>query len=235
MGSRLLGKDDLGKKDDDHRPPRASSRWTAATGGSQRNTLRRLAIVLALGVFVYLFIHNLPTDVPIRDLRHPVYRPGVSGDGGNRAPGPMPKLKPGRKPHRPGYPPPKPAAPPAPHAPEAAAPSKSYDGPLVFPELLHSLEAIYSTDGMHQLNKNVLFAAASLKSASLLLPMACQMGGELTNYVHFALVGGSVIDVDELRALNGIDESCQVIFHGMTPGRAAHPSRNGVPRTNNKY
>lgn len=65
------------------------------------------------------------------------------------------------------------------------------------------------------MNKNVLFAAASLKSASLLLPMACQMGDELRNYVHFALIGGSGIGMDELRAVNGIDKSCQVIFHGM--------------------
>jgi hypothetical protein len=64
-------------------------------------------------------------------------------------------------------------------------------------------------------NKNILFAAANLKSAALLLPMACQMGNELRNYVHFALVGGSGIDIDDLRAVNGIDESCQVIFHGM--------------------
>jgi hypothetical protein len=63
-------------------------------------------------------------------------------------------------------------------------------------------------------NKNVLFAAASLKSAALLLPLACDMGNELRNYVHFALFGGSEITLEDLRFINGLDASCQVIFHG---------------------
>lgn len=65
------------------------------------------------------------------------------------------------------------------------------------------------------MNKNVLFAAASLRSAAVLLPMACQMAAELRSYVHFALAGGSDIGLEELRAINGLDDSCQVIFHGM--------------------
>lgn len=66
------------------------------------------------------------------------------------------------------------------------------------------------------MNKNVLFTASSLKSAAALLPVACQMGSELRNYVHFALMSRSTIDIEELRALNGVDESCHVIFHGKS-------------------
>lgn len=232
MGSAFSSNDDLGKKDDDHQKPSKMApsirpQWTAAaTGGARRKTLiKRLAIVFSLGLFAYLFVSNLPTDVPIRDHRHPVYHAGGSPGqlrGPGPAPGGMPRLRPGRKPQRPKPPPPKPHA----HGPPASAepadpvmpvvpPTAGYNGPLTFPKLLTSLESITSTGGYQASNKNVLFAAASLKSAGLLLPLACQMGGELRNYVHFALIGGTDIDLDELRVLNGVDESCQVIFHGI--------------------
>ncbi|KAF7521932.1 hypothetical protein G7054_g12281 [Neopestalotiopsis clavispora] len=62
-------------------------------------------------------------------------------------------------------------------------------------------------------NRNILFAASSLKSAATLLPVACQMGQESRNYVHFALISRSDIDMEELQKINGIDEGCQIIFH----------------------
>lgn len=67
------------------------------------------------------------------------------------------------------------------------------------------------------MNKNVLFAASSLKSAAALLPIACQMGTELRSYVHFALMSRSEIGLNELRAVNGVDDSCHIIFHGSYP------------------
>jgi hypothetical protein len=211
MGAMFLGRDELAKKDDDLKPTKLASirpRWAPRS-----KTLKRLAAALALAVLVYLFISNLPTDVPIRDRRHPVYRPEPeAGTNTLRAPGPMPKLKKDPKPKRPLSPPPAPGGPPAQ---DSAAPPANYNGPIKFQKLLPSLQAIYSTDGSSAVNKNVLFAAASLKSAALLLPLACQMGDELRNYVHFALLGGSEIDMGQLRAVNGIGESCQVIFHGM--------------------
>jgi hypothetical protein len=92
---------------------------------------------------------------------------------------------------------------------------RSYNGPIIFPELAPSLRAVtYDTQGQLQDNKNVLFAAGSLDSAAVLLPMACQMGRELRNYVHFALMSRSEIDLDDLKKINGIDDSCHVIFHG---------------------
>ncbi|KAH6631868.1 hypothetical protein F5144DRAFT_234156 [Chaetomium tenue] len=219
MGTMFLTNEELGKKDDDHKPAKLPSirpRWSAATGGAPRSKfLKRLAMAFALGIFVYLFISNLPTDLPIRDRRHPVYNSRPESEkahapGTGRRPAVMPKVH-DQKPQRQTSPvsnnPPT----------ELAPPSAPYTGPLIFLKLLPTLQAIYTTGGTSRVNKNVLFAAANLKSAALLLPMACRMGDELRNYVHFALIGGSGIDIEDLRAVNGIDESCQVIFHDARP------------------
>ncbi len=40
------------------------------------------------------------------------------------------------------------------------------------------------------------------------------MGSKARTVVHFALMSRSEIDIDELRAVSGVDESCNVIFHG---------------------
>lgn len=204
----------LVKKDDDRRPGRVPPNrvpWSAATRAPPRKTLKRLAIVFGLGIFLYLFVHNLPTDVPIRDRRHPTYRPPLESYPADETAKPvqMPKLKPHRKPDRPKES--------KPDSTTAVAPAikADYDGPIMFRKLAHTLQAISSTHGSSLSNKNVLFAAASLKSASLLLPLACDMGIESRSYVHFALMGGSDIDIKALRSVNGIDDSCQIIFHGM--------------------
>ncbi|RFU74523.1 glycosyltransferase 2 [Trichoderma arundinaceum] len=94
-------------------------------------------------------------------------------------------------------------------------PHKTYNGPLKLPNLGPSLQAIVTeTSGRLPNNRNVLFAAASLQSAALLLPMACQMAAERQNYVHFALMSRSEVPIKELLAINGIDKSCAVIVHG---------------------
>jgi hypothetical protein len=99
----------------------------------------------------------------------------------------------------------------------AVNPSKPYNGPLRLPHLGPSLEAIMvETQGRMQHNRNVLFTAASLKSAALLLPIACQMAEERLSYVHFALMSRSDLSVKELLAINGIDKSCPLIMHGTT-------------------
>ncbi|KAK3990045.1 hypothetical protein QBC44DRAFT_74330 [Cladorrhinum sp. PSN332] len=224
-------KDDEGlvKKDDDHRPgkiPSTRAPWSAATRAPRSKTLKRLVIAFGVGIFIYLFIHNLPTDVPIRDRRHPNYRPRVPQAGDATAPGPMPKLKPHRKPERPKQTKTDSIMAPAPHG--------DYDGPITFRKLARTIQAISSTQGGNPVNKNVLFAAASLKSASLLLPMACDMGIEARSYVHFALMGGSDIDIKALRSVNGIDESCQIIFHDGRPDYATTSTTNRLGLSSNR-
>ena len=91
---------------------------------------------------------------------------------------------------------------------------EAYDGPVLFPWLAQSLNAIGSTQGNQPKNRNVLFAAASLKSAATLLPMACQMASVRQNYVHFAFFGRSDIPLKELLKINGVALECPVILHG---------------------
>jgi hypothetical protein len=203
----FLSDEELGKKDDDHKgarlPTRRSQPSWAPARPAPRRTIKRLALALLALLCVYLFIHNIPTDVGIRDRRRPVYehsddltpartRPGppsAQNYGGSKT-----NAKAGSKPST----------------------AQTHDGPVKFLELGMSLQAVTNTRG-GLYNKHVIFSAASLKSAATLLPIACQMGSELRSYVHFALMGRSETRLDELRAVNGVDKSCNIIFHGNTP------------------
>lgn len=204
MGSLFLSDEERVKKDDDHKPGHDGLRsdgWRP-TRVPTRKTFKRLMIALLIGIVIYLFIKNIPTDLPIRDHRHPTY---TYPDGNAVIHGPVPA---------------KPKDRPAPKTStdkvdaDERPPTTEYNGPVKLLSLATSLQAISTTRGFYPVNKNVLFAAASLKSVAALLPMACQMGSELRSYVHFALMSRSEIEMDELRAINGIDDSCQVIFHG---------------------
>ena len=89
-----------------------------------------------------------------------------------------------------------------------------YAGPVRFYRLAKTLQAISRTLGHRRDNRNVLFAAANLKSAANLLPMACEMARIDKNFVHFALLGRQDIPLDDVLEINGIDRaSCDLFFH----------------------
>ncbi|KAG5939214.1 hypothetical protein E4U53_007856 [Claviceps sorghi] len=92
-----------------------------------------------------------------------------------------------------------------------------YDGPIRYPALASTLGAISATAGSSRKNRNVLFAAASLKSASTLLPMACDMAMERLNYVHFAFLGVADVSIKDLLEINGIDKDCKLLTHDARP------------------
>lgn len=205
--SMFLSDEELGKKDDDHRGARQATRrgqtsWNPARPASRR-TLKRLVLALLAVFCVYFFIHNIPTDVGIRDRRRPVYEHPddlTSPRTRQRPPSSTPKYGASKINRKSG---------------SKDATAQTYDGPVHFLELGRSLQAVTNTRGALY-NKHVLFSAASLKSAAILLPIACQMGSELRSYVHFALMGRTETELDELRAVNGVDEACNIIFHGNT-------------------
>ncbi|KAI0813948.1 hypothetical protein GGR55DRAFT_701706 [Xylaria sp. FL0064] len=213
MRSFFMSDEELGKKDDDHRfaasaGPRRSSSWQPARGPPRRS-LKRIGLLCAVAVLLYLFVHNIPVLGPNDRMRRPEY------------------------PHSPGHHPSRPNRPPSEgtmHPPDPAVQAqtqaalntveRNFNGPIRFLDLAVSLQAISHTRGSQANNRNVLFAAASLKSAATLLPMACQMGADLKNFVHFALLGRSSISMEELWEINGIDKSCAVIFHDARPDYA---------------
>ncbi|KAI3318321.1 hypothetical protein HD806DRAFT_318366 [Xylariaceae sp. AK1471] len=226
MRSVFMSDEELGKKNDDHNKPirnagqRRPSSWQPARVPPRRS-LKRIGLVFVVAAFVYFFVQNIPVLGPNERMRRPVYPPSQ-----------------GRPLSHPSSPPPEHAMHP-PDTPDPAAQAqtrtktqvethtstvntveRNFNGPLKFPKLAASLQAISNTRGSQPINRNVLFAAASLKSAATLLPMACQMGMGLQNYVHFALLGRSSIDVEQLWNINGIDKSCAIIFHDARPNYA---------------
>lgn len=198
------------KKDDDlykgGKKRTSSIGWKSAPRVAPRKTFKRLGLLVLIAAAAYLFIHNIPTDVGPRHSARPSYP--IAKAPSEAAPAPKPQ---------------------APSAidtvdedeGDAGPPSRDYDGPIRFMELAETLHAISGTHGSSTLNKNVLFAASSLRSAGSLLPLACKMGRELRAYVHFALLSRNDIKLEELRAVNGIGKSCEIIFHDA---RAEFPS-----------
>lgn len=216
---------ELGKKDDDHSKHHRNGsgsgsgsglRTTASTWlpsrGPRRRSLKGAGLIALFIFLVYIFVKNLP----VGSGPNPLMRRPSFGRPSQPQP-PPPRLQPGQQQQRP---PPPLQAPDSRSDPPIASSSsgsaeRTYNGPVKFLELASSLHAIAPTKGSMAVNKNVLFAVSSLKSAAALLPIACQMGTELKNYVHFALMSRSDIDLAELQKLNGIDDSCHLIFHGM--------------------
>lgn len=211
--SRIYPRDEeLGKRDDNYRPSKnASANWHWRAPLRWRK--RRLAAG-ALGLFlVWLFIHNIPTDLGTIDERmgHAL-RPGhtVSGRGFGYAPaqdkGPngMPMGAPPRTKDD-GY--------------GGTTEEEHYfSGPIKFYKLARSLHGIARTMGYRQQNRNVLFAASSLKSAANLIPMACEMARWDRNYVHLALLGREAMSLEDVLDVNGIDtKTCTVFFHDGRP------------------
>ncbi|KAI0392969.1 hypothetical protein F5Y17DRAFT_330238 [Xylariaceae sp. FL0594] len=203
----------LGKKDDDHKavksPRRRQPTWQPARVPPRR-TLKRIGLLALVAIAIYVFIQNIPVLGPNDRMRRPTY----PASGALRRPPPSPDHV---------MHPPDPVAQPGTKAgvpiPAAKPIERNFDGPIRYEELGASLQAVLNTGGSQQ--NNVIFAAASFRSAATLLPMACQMGSNLQNHVHFALLGGSSISMEQLREINGVDKTCAVIFHDARPNFAA--------------
>jgi hypothetical protein len=217
-----MSDEELGKKNDDHKSVKMASQrrsmsWQPARVPPRRS-LKRISLVFVIAALVYFFVQNIPVLGPDERMRRPIYPPSK-----NRPPSHHSSLPPEHVMH-----PPDPAAQvqaqvqaqtkpqTKTHTPIVNTIERKFNGPLKFHKLAESLQAISNTRGSQSVNRNILFAAASLKSAATLLPIACQMGMGLQNFAHFALLGRSSIDMERLWDINGIDKSCAIIFHGAT-------------------
>ena len=147
-------------------------------------------------LLVYVFIKNIPTDLG-PSPRFPPSAPDLQGGKLHTDS----KDPPTKKPRRPATP--------------SEAEDHYHDGPIKFYMLASSLHGIARLGGQHELNENILFAASNLKSASEIIPMACEMARWGRNDVHFAVMGRDDIDIAEIRKINGVEEDCKIHWHGM--------------------
>ena len=191
------GDEELGKKDDDHRPKASntssSSSWSVRKPSPAFRKRRIIYAICAL-LFLYVFVKNIPDDLgPSSQDFNPRLNRG----------GKLPEITadpPARKPKRPATP--------------SEAEEHYHDGPIKFYKLASSLHSVARLGGQKEFNKNVLFAASNLKSASEIIPLACEMARWDRNDVHFAIMGRDDLEIQEIKSLNGAVDDCDVHWHG---------------------
>ncbi len=212
LGSIFAGDEELGKKDDDHRPLNGgpSSPWAARKPAP---TWRKRPILYSICVLllVYVFVKNIPTDLG----PSPRFTPSTPDNQGGKLHTES-RDPPTNKPKRPANP--------------SEAEEHYHDGPIKFYMLASSLHGVARLGGQHELNKNVLFAASSLKSASEIIPLACEMARWARNDVHFAIMGRDDMDIAEIRKINGVEEDCKIHWHGRGPFRTEVLSAKSRPQ-----
>ncbi|KAK1635412.1 hypothetical protein BDP81DRAFT_450311 [Colletotrichum phormii] len=201
----FLSDEEMGKKDDDHHRPGGSAiknpmllrnrnpQWQPAAKMPSRRLFRRIAYLLVIAAGLWYLLSDLSLGFGQRPPNYIYPYPedaSPSRDLSSRKTGRLAQGQP---------------------IPPAA--EHDYNGPVKFHRLANSLHAIAATKGSQPINQNVLFAASNLRSISSLLPFACKMGTELRSYVHFAVMSRSDINLDELKKINGVDDTCYIIWH----------------------
>ena len=203
--------EEMGKKDDDRK---LSSRgtWAPSSRITPRPTAaRRLVPLLLLAAILYICIGRLRSGGnPIPGEYDPIF-PKYEGASGSPAGGSGSNLyPPSRSPSRPPTQE-KPASIPG------QPPPRTFNGDFTLLPLAATLRQISSTAGVRKDNRNVLFASSSARSTATLLPLACEMARERRNYVHYAILSRHENPIKETLRLNGVDDSCGIIFHGRVP------------------
>ncbi|KAL9038965.1 MAG: hypothetical protein Q9180_002815, partial [Flavoplaca navasiana] len=202
FGRMFADDEELGKKDDDRKPRPTNLQlpaWSTRKPASWRR--KRVLYGFIACIVLYIFFKNIPVpDHPPINLR-PNY---------GRSPGHVPTqiFKPDTEA----------SAQTPPHQDKPSEAEKHYfDGSIRFYNLAASLYPISRLRGQVQINKNVLFAASDLRSASELIPIACEMANWDRNDVHFAVMGRGNLELDEIRSVNGVDDDCKVNWHDARP------------------
>ncbi|KAF2488226.1 hypothetical protein BDY17DRAFT_243895 [Neohortaea acidophila] len=194
------GDEELGKRDDDYWRPRstaAASSPNVPHSWRRRKRWRLPLALLALACLYYL----------VRTLSAPTSFAPLSADDTDVQPSGVPYTHGEIKEPT--------SAPPKPGRDADTTPSMRYfDGKIRFYRLASSLHDIARTKGMLSVNRNVLFAASSLKSVANLMPLACKMGKWKRNYVHFAVMGRDTLSMERILDINGADAAeCRIAFH----------------------
>ncbi|KZM24011.1 uncharacterized protein EKO05_0009353 [Ascochyta rabiei] len=211
LGKTMLPTDEeLGKKDDDHHFKPARRHNGLVWGHAPRWRRKRLLLAVLGFCAVSVFLHYMPDMRAQRaDGSRPSYASYVkpSADAGYDG---------GARPYELSEPT---GPPPGIRAPRAGAPTPhTFDGAFKFYRLARSLHGAAHTDGYRKNNRNVLFAVSSLKSASTMLPLICDMSQWNRSWVHAAFLGREDIPLEDLLDINGVDrERCPAIWHDARP------------------
>ena len=201
---RFWADEELGKKDDDYkfrsdklhtwrpqqwRPPRMS---------------RRLLLMVAVAYLIYIFFHNVSTDLTPAAERYN-YRGTQSRQQSSQWPFSMstPAVI---SQHGP------------PPRDESLVGNKDdfyYDGDIVLNSLRKSLLRFQKPSDRHFVKHAVVFAASSLRGVSDLLPLVCGMANPTINNVHFVLMGRNDLSIEGIQYVNRVrDGDCPIHWHG---------------------
>lgn len=199
------GDEELGKRDDDHKPrskTRGGVLWKQLRLPARRNMKRVLGIIVVLVVLYYFFMY-ISNDVENPEASYIL--PSSDGTVG------MWTKSNTETNHKPVSQSPVNQY----HDDPGSTSHQTFNGPIKFLELASSLHALSFTNGASSVNRNVMFVASSVKSASILLPLACEMSRWQRNYVHFAFMGRDEIPLVRLKEVNGITDGCEILYHGI--------------------
>lgn len=198
LPSRIFANDEeLGKRDDDHKPGRRSILYLlwSSWHNSTRLRKRRLMLLVLLSVFSYFLVRSC-SSLNVRDDGYTVtksfpVREEAEGSSSWWFAGSLLKADEGSELSRYGY-----------------------DGPIRHTKLAMTLHAALRSRGGHSENRNVLFAAASLKCAATLIPLACEMARWRRSDVHFTFMGRDNLGAQKILDVNGVSAGCGVMWHG---------------------
>ncbi|KAJ5492302.1 hypothetical protein N7453_010399 [Penicillium expansum] len=218
----LRADEEMGKKDDDHRPS-DQARFLPRQHRAMPRPRRLLLAIIAL-VLVYEFFKHMPTDLaPAADRFDPAIaklrEESLARLGASDKPPAV--LKPDTL--QPDNLPPVKVS-------ESNRKEEAYDGMIKFYELAHSLPRYkYSQKAA---SRAVVFAASSLHSVSDLLPLACRMANQRLNYVHFTLMGKEDVSIEGIKEVNRIrDSECPMTWHDARPDYAPKSTDGRMKRS----
>ncbi|KAF7128737.1 hypothetical protein CNMCM5793_003588 [Aspergillus hiratsukae] len=216
-----LADEELGKKDDDHRPRTGQKQlWRAKQWRAPRP--RRLIIGIILLCLLYLFFKNMPTDLPPAVERlHPGFTQARQS-GGKSWPPTMPSSV-------------TPAKGPPPRADSQTNIKEDfyYEGEIRFNALARTLQRFWKPPTRHggSISRAVVFAGSNLRSVSDLLPLACRMADQKINEVHFVLMGRDDVSIEGIQRVNDINEvDCPIIWHDSRPDYAQWSTETRMER-----
>jgi hypothetical protein len=197
---RPYGFGDSSKKHDDFSRKDDTSRLSSMLHTLVAVRKRRIILSLLAIWLLYLFIKNIPTDVPPVseriDPRFGRLRPQAHA--------------------RPQEP-----IPPNQQQPPVIPLDQQYDGPIKFFKLGGTLKGFEIGN-----QNNVFFAFSSPKSASSVLTAACAMASHNRTRVHVSNMGRKDMAMSDILALNGISqEDCPIRWHDAQPDFAVQSTQ----------